>query len=352
MSYSRKAIENLAKMREDGETIALLYHATGIGKTVTATTDAKAVGGNTLFLVNTLKLADQAYKTFEELWSEATLGYFTGQKKETDKQILFATVQTMCKHLTDFTPEHFAYIVVDECHHAASKTYQQIFSYFKPQFILGLSATPERSDGQDMLELFQNVAHKMDLKTAVEREILVPVRCIRIKTDIDLTEVRIRGVRYNSQDLESKLFLPERNKLLVDTYLNYVNGKKTVIFCASVSHAGEIATLLQQGGVKAEAVSGKVNVEERNKILENYENGDISVLCACDLLNEGWDSPRTEVLFMARPTMSKVIYMQQLGRGTRKCEGKEDLLVFYFVDKVNMSQFALFFAKFFLSVGY
>ena len=92
-----------------------------------------------------------------------------------------------------------------------------------------------------MLELFQNVAHKMDLKTAVERGVLVPIRCVRVKTNIDLTDVRINGIKYNSQDLESKLFIPERNQLIVDTYLKYVNGKKTVIFCASVDHAAEIA---------------------------------------------------------------------------------------------------------------
>ena len=102
---------------------------------------------------------------------------------------------------------------MDECHHAAANTYQKIFTYFHPKFILGLTATPERSDGEDMLELFQNVAHKMDLKTAVERGILVPIRCIRVKTNIDLTDVRINGIKYNSQDLESKLFIPERQSV-------------------------------------------------------------------------------------------------------------------------------------------
>ena len=205
-----------------------------------------------------------------------------------------------------------------------------------PKFILGLTATPERSDGEDMLELFQNVAHKMDLKTAVERGVLVPIRCIRVKTNIDLTDVRINGIKYNSQDLESKLFIPERNQLIVDTYLKYVNGKKTEIFCASVDHAAEIAKLLRDNGVKAEAVSGRDRVEIRDKILKDYETGSTNVLCACDLLNEGWDSPHTTVLFMARPTMSKTIYMQQLGRGTRRCPGKDDLLVVDFVDNANM----------------
>ena len=334
--YQQEAIDNLKKMREDGKTIALLYHATGVGKTITDATDAKAVGGRTLFLVNALKLASQAKDTFAKVWPEATLGEYTGSQKDVSQTVIFATVQSISKNLEKFSPTDFDYLIVDECHHAAANTYQKIFTYFHPKFILGLTATPERSDGEDMLELFQNVAHKMDLKTAVERGILVPIRCIRVKTNIDLTDVRINGIKYNSQDLESKLFIPERNQLIVDTYLKYVNGKKTVIFCASVDHAAEIAKLLRENGVKAEAVSGRDRVEVREKILKDYETGSTNVLCACDLLNEGWDSPHTTVLFMARPTMSKTIYMQQLGRGTRRCPGKDDLLVIDFVDNANM----------------
>lgn len=334
--YQQEAIDNLKKMREDGKTIALLYHATGVGKTITAATDAKAVGGRTLFLVNALKLASQAKDTFAKVWPEATLGEYTGSQKDISQTVIFATVQSISKDLEKFSPIDFDYLIVDECHHAAANTYQKIFTYFHPKFILGLTATPERSDGEDMLELFQNVAHKMDLKTAVERGVLVPIRCIRVKTNIDLTDVRINGIKYNSQDLESKLFIPERNQLIVDTYLKYVNGKKTVIFCASVDHAAEIAKLLRDNGVKAEAVSGRDRVEIRDKILKDYETGSTNVLCACDLLNEGWDSPHTTVLFMARPTMSKTIYMQQLGRGTRRCPGKDDLLVIDFVDNANM----------------
>ena len=334
--YQQEAIENLKKMREDGKTIALLYHATGVGKTITAATDAKTVGGRTLFLVNALKLASQAKDTFARVWPEAMLGEYTGGQKDVSQTVIFATVQSISKDLERFSPTAFDYLIVDECHHAAANTYQKIFTYFHPKFILGLTATPERSDGEDMLELFQNVAHKMDLKTAVERGVLVPIRCIRVKTNIDLTDVRINGIKYNSQDLESKLFIPERNQLIVDTYLKYVNGKKTVIFCASVDHAAEIAKLLRDNGVKAEAVSGRDRVEIREKILKDYETGSTDVLCACDLLNEGWDSPHTTVLFMARPTMSKTIYMQQLGRGTRRCPGKDDLLVIDFVDNANM----------------
>jgi type I site-specific restriction endonuclease len=224
----------------------------------------------------------------------------------------------------------------DECHHGTANTYKKILGHFKPKFTLGLTATPERTDGEDLLELFKNVAHKLDLKTAVEIGELTPIRCIRVKTNVDLSTVRINGIKYYSQDLESKLFVPERNRIIVDTYLQYVKNKKTVVFCASVKHAEEIAELFKENGIKCEAVSGSQKNSERAQILDCYENGDINVLCACDLLNEGWDSPKTEVLFMARPTMSRTLYIQQLGRGMRKFEGKEYLMVFDFIDNANM----------------
>lgn len=122
-------------------------------------------------------------------------------------------------------------------------------------------------------ELFQNVAHKMDLRTAVEQGILAPIRCVRVKTDIDLSDVRIHGIKYDAQDLESKLFVPERNELIVNTYLKYARGKKAVVFCTSVNHAAEIARLLKEAGVNAEGISGSIKVSERNSILQRYEHG-------------------------------------------------------------------------------
>lgn len=169
-----------------------------------------------------------------------------------------------------------------------------------------MTATPGRADNENILDTFQTVAHRVDIKTAVETGQLVPVRCIRIKTNIDISNVKYHGIKYNAVDLESKIFVPERNNLMVDTYIKYVQGKHTVIFCVSVKHAENIAELLREKGIKAEAVSGKMSTSERKEILARYEKGDIEVLCACDLLNEGWDSPKTDVLFMARPTMSKV----------------------------------------------
>lgn len=334
--HQLSALENLKEMRQAGESIALLYHATGTGKTVTAVSDAKTLGGRTLFLAHTKELVNQAYETFRSLWPQATAGFFTGNDKMEGNHIVCGSVQSVAQNLDFFQPEDFSYIIVDECHHGTASTYQRILSYFKPQFTLGLTATPERSDGEDVLELFKNIAHKMDIQTAVETGELASIRCIRVKTNVDISNVRINGIRYNTQDLETSLFVPERNHVLLETWVSHVKDRKTVVFCASVDHAKEVARLFQAHGIMAESVSGAMKQADRIRVLDQYERGSIMVLCACDLLNEGWDSPDTEVLFMARPTMSRTIYIQQLGRGMRKAPGKDEVLVFDFIDNASL----------------
>lgn len=337
-SHQEEALIALADMRNKNETIALLFHATGTGKTVTAVSDAKSVGRRTLFLAHTHELVEQAATTFEELWPEATVGRYMDFVKQPDCDVVCGSIQSVALNLESFEDTAFGYLIIDEAHHASADTYQKVLAYFKPQFTLGLTATPERTDDNTIiLDIFKNTAHKLDIKTAVEIGELVPVRCIRIHTNIDLTKVRFNSVQYNIRDLESKIYVPERNKLIVDTWLSYVINKRTVVFCASVNHAEQVSELFRAKDVAAYAVSGGMKSSERKEYLTKFETGDIKVLCACDLLNEGWDCPETEVLFMARPTMSKVLYTQQLGRGMRTAEGKESLMIFDFVD--NASQY-------------
>lgn len=337
-SHQEEALKALADMRNKNETIALLFHATGTGKTVTAVSDAKSVRRRTLFLAHTHELVEQAATTFEELWPEATVGRYMDFVKQSDCDVVCGSIQSVALNLESFEDTAFGYLIIDEAHHASADTYQKVLAYFKPHFTLGLTATPERTDDNTIiLDIFKNTAHKLDIKTAVEIGELVPVRCIRIHTNIDLTKVRFNSVQYNIRDLESKIYVPERNKLIVDTWLGYARIKRTVVFCASVKHAEQIAELFRAEGITAYAVSGGMKSSERKEYLTKFEIGEINVLCACDLLNEGWNCPETEVLFMARPTMSKVLYTQQLGRGMRTAEGKESLMVFDFVD--NASQY-------------
>jgi superfamily II DNA or RNA helicase len=257
--------------------------------------------------------------------------------KEPEAHVVCGSVQSVALHLDVFREDAFAYLIVDEAHHAAADTYQKVLRYLKPAFTLGLTATPERADEKNILDIFKNTAHKLDIQTAVEIGELVPIRCIRIHTNIDLTKVRFNSVQYNIRDLESKIYVPERNKLIVDTWTQYVRNKRTVVFCASVRHAEQIAMLFEAQGVRAAAVSGDMKRADRQEFQDRFVRREIDVLCACDLLNEGWDCPEIEVLFMARPTMSKVLYTQQLGRGMRLYPGKESLMVFDFVD--NASQY-------------
>ena len=335
--HQKAALKALEEMRDNSETIALLYHATGTGKTVTAVMDAIRCGGRVLFLAHTQELVDQATATFRKLWSSTSVGRYIESIKQPNCHVVCGSIQSVALHLDAFKDDDFDYLIVDEAHHAAADTYQKVLAYFKPSFTLGLTATPERTDDKSILEIFKNTAHKLDIQTAVEIGELVPVRCIRIHTNIDLTKVRFNSVQYNIRDLESKIYVPERNRLIVDTWMQYVKNKRTVVFCASVKHAEQIAEMFREQDISAVAVSGGMKQSERKEFQDKFVNHDIQVLCACDLLNEGWDCPETEVLFMARPTMSKVLYTQQLGRGMRLFEGKESLMVFDFVD--NASQY-------------
>ena len=335
--YQQEALNSLSEMRAKKETIALLYHATGTGKTVTAVMDAKRCGGRALFVAHTMELVNQAFATFESLWNDVSVGKFADSIKDIESHVVCGSIQSVALNLDMFKDDDFDYIIIDEAHHASADTYQKVLAYFKPKFILGLTATPERADDTNILEIFKNTAHKLDIQTAVEIGALVPVRCIRIHTNIDMTKVRFNSVQYNIRDLDVKICVTERNQLIVDTWLEYVKNRRTVVFCASVKHAEQVAQLFKDAGVSAIAVSGGMKTSERNEQLAKFADGDVKVLCACDLLNEGWDCPQTEVLFMARPTMSKVLYTQQLGRGMRNSEGKDHLMVFDFVD--NASQY-------------
>ena len=334
--HQKAALKALEAMRDNSETIALLYHATGTGKTTTAVLDAKRCGGRVLFIAHTQELVDQATKRFRELWVNTTVGRYCDVVKQPRAHVVCGSVQSVALHLEEFKDDDFDYLIVDEAHHAAADTYQKVLSYFKPCFTLGLTATPERANDKSILDIFKHTAHKLDIQTAVEIGELVPVRCIRIHTNIDLTKVRFNSVQYNIRDLESKIYVPERNRLIVDTWMEYVRDKRTVVFCASVNHAQEIADLFRKQGIRAAAVSGGMKKSEWMEFQAKFVNREIQVLCACDLLNEGWDCPEIEVLFMARPTMSKVLYTQQLGRGMRLYEGKESLMVFDFVDNASV----------------
>ena len=159
---------------------------------------SKAVGKRVLFLAHTKELVTQAYEQFRKIWPEVSAGRYVDESHDTESYVICGSVQGIADNLQKFNPDDFGYIIVDECYHGAANSYKKILSFFSPSFTLGLTATPERADGEDILDIFQNVAHKLDIQDAVEKGILSPVRCIRIKTNIDLRDVRYNGFKYNN----------------------------------------------------------------------------------------------------------------------------------------------------------
>nr|MCU0983239.1 DEAD/DEAH box helicase [Pirellulaceae bacterium] len=333
--HQREALEALERLRAEGKTIALLTHATGTGKTIVAIEDARRLAGRTLFLAHRKRLVRQAANKLRELWPAVATGIFMGNQRDVSTHNVVGSIQSVAENLHLFDPQAFRYLIIDEAHHASADTYRGILAHFDADFILGLTATPERADGQSVLDIFRDSAHRLTLEEAVQLGELVPIRCFRVETSIDLSRVRFNQVQYNRWDLEERIQVPARDRLIVQTYCDHVPGRKAVAFCVNVRHGEELARLFREQGVPAESVSGRMPEAQRQTILSRFEQGEIRVLCACDILNEGWDCPSIEVLLMARPTLSKVLYLQQLGRGTRKAPGKECLIVIDFVDNAS-----------------
>ena len=158
-------------------------------------------------------------------------------------------MQSLTRHLDRFAPDDFAYLIIDEAHHATAESYQKLLRYFRPEFTLGLTATPDRADGLSALEVFRNAAHRLSLREAVEKGELVPIRCVRVRTNVDLSRVRFNQVQYNRRDIEETVLVPSRDRLIVETYRDHVPGRKAVAFCVNVRHGEELAERFRSEGI-------------------------------------------------------------------------------------------------------
>ena len=231
--------------------------------------------------------------------------------------------------------DYYDYIIFDEAHHAQASNCKATIQYFTPKYLVGLTATDERLDNKKLQDIFGNYDVKLTLKEAIDKDIVTNIRAYRLESNIDLREVRYNGKDYNYADLERTLIIDSRNELIVDVLSKYFSPKKDfykqgIIFCVNKKHTKKIADLLKEKGLTAEAVYG--GNSKNDKIFKDYKNKKVQLLCSCQLISEGWDSPQTEVVVMARPTLSKVLYLQQIGRGLRKYPGKECL---YLIDVVD-----------------
>lgn len=332
----RQALRELQKCRNLGVDKSMVIAATGSGKTYLAAFDARNFDAKKLlFVVHKDAILTQAMKTFAAVFGTSrTYGLYNGEYQESDKDFIFASNQMLSKHLELFSPDEFDYIVIDEVHHAAASTYKKIIDYFKPSFLLGLTATPDRMDGEDVYKMFgNNVPFDLRLRDALENDLIVPFKYFGIKDDLIsyANDNTAEGSRLIIQQISSSLHL-EFIKEKVEEHRP--EGKLRCIgFCRSVEHAKEMAKGMANLGYHTDFLTGSSSLGERIKTFNRLEdeNDPLNMLFAVDILNEGIDVPSINMVLFLRPTESSTIFIQQLGRGLRKFKNKDRLIVLDFI---------------------
>jgi superfamily II DNA or RNA helicase/HKD family nuclease len=328
------ALAALKQTRADGFKRALVVLATGLGKTWLAAFDAAQAGAKRiLFVAHREEILNQAAATFLHIRPGARVGFFMGETRDTEVDVLCASVQTLSRseHLEQFSRQHFDYIIIDEFHHAAAATYRRLLHYFEPRFLLGLTATPERSDQSDILSLCDdNLAFTCGLFEGIRSGLLAPFHYFGIFDDtVDYSSLPWRNGRFDPEQLSSKLATLGRARHALKEWLKY-KQQRTLAFCVSISHAEFMATQFRNEGVACAAVHSNSTLS-RADALERLRDGRLSIIFSVDLFNEGVDLPALDTVMMLRPTESKILFLQQLGRGLRNSAGKEKLVVLDFI---------------------
>ncbi|MBI9095198.1 MAG: DEAD/DEAH box helicase [Sphaerochaeta sp.] len=332
-----EALASLDELRSQGESKALLISATGTGKTFLAAFDVENQKPNRfLFVVHRQQIAQEALRSFQQiLGKEISCGLLGGGTSEIDVQYLFSMVQTLSKDeiLHSFTPDHFDYIVVDEVHHSGASSYRKVLSYFKPSFLLGMTATPERTDDVDIYSLFDhNIAYEIRLNQALEADLLCPFHYYGI-ADLSVDNESLDDLSlFSSVEIGQRIV---QIKQMLDRYSIGTYRRRGLIFCSRNKDAQEISAGLNALGLKTLDVSGADSAYARDDAFARLEmdegEGMLEYLVTVDILNEGVDIPSLNQVVMVRPTQSAIIFVQQLGRGLRKFPGKEYLTVIDFI---------------------
>ena len=333
-----EALCALEDTRAEGARRALVAAATGVGKTYLAAFDSKDFA-RVLFVAHREEILVQAAISFQNVRHSDNYGFFNGKEKSTDKDVIFASVATLGRaaYLNEkyFAPDYFDYLVIDEFHHAVNDQYRRIVDYFKPKFLLGLTATPERLDGRNIYEICDyNVSYEISLKDAINKGMLVPFHYYGIYDDTDYSGIHIVRGRYDEKELnETYIGNVHRHDLIYKYYCKY-GSRKALGFCCSREHAEEMAKEFSARGIPSAAVYSNANgefSEDRTSAIRMLTNGEIKVIFSVDMFNEGVDIPSVDMVMFLRPTESPIVFLQQLGRGLRKSKGKEFLNVLDFI---------------------
>ncbi|MFC4778201.1 DUF3427 domain-containing protein [Paenibacillus sp. GCM10023252] len=347
--YQKEVLDKLEAERTlYGRTKNLLVAATGVGKTVISAFDYKRYAqrnarARLLFVAHREEILKQSLDTFRFILKDLNFGELhVGIHQATALDHLFISIQSMnSTKLTELTTADFYdFIIVDEFHHAAAPSYQKLLNHYEPSILLGLTATPERMDGKDILGYFDHTtAAEIRLTDAIDRKLLSPFQYFGVSDHVDLSRVKWSKRGYDLQELEQ---LYTNNKIRVTQILNslkkYVtdlNGVKGLGFCVGVEHALYMAKVFNEAGVPSLALHGGSSEEDRNQAKSKLVHGEIRMIFVVDLYNEGVDIPEVNTVLFLRPTESLTVFLQQLGRGLRLAEGKECLTILDFIGQAH-----------------
>lgn len=333
-----EALCALENSRAEGATKGIVQAATGVGKTYLAAFDSKKYQ-RVLFVAHREEILKQAAVSFKNVRNSDDYGFFYGGEKTWDKSVIFASVATLGRpeYLTAkyFVPDYFDYIVIDEFHHAVNDQYMRIVNYFKPQFLLGLTATPERMDGRNIYEICDyNVPYEISLTEAINKGMLAPFRYYGIYDETDYSGIHPVHGHYEEKDLNGIYVGNAHRYDLIYKYYKKYGSKRALGFCCSRVHAEEMAKQFCKRGIPAVAVysnSEGIYAVDRVSAIEKLKSGEIRVIFSVDMFNEGVDITAVDMVMFLRPTESPIVFFQQLGRGLRRSAGKEYLNVLDFI---------------------
>lgn len=322
------ALKALVESMEEEYDKALAVMATGLGKTYLAAFFAERFK-KVLFVAHREEILYQARDSFLHVHNDKKAGLYNASHKEVESDFLFASVSTLSQdhHLKKFNPEEFDLIVVDEFHHATAPSYMRVIDYFKPRFLLGITATPHRLDNGDVFGICDgNVAITINFLVAIQQNWLAPFKYYGVYDDTDYSQLRWVGSGYAEEDLERVQLREEMAEMI---YQEWQSKKqtRTIGFCSSVKQAKFLATYFAGEGVRAISLDAKSNPHIRKSARQKLNEGELEVIFTVDLFNEGVDIPKVDTLLFVRPTESLAVFTQQIGRGLRLAEGKDHCVI-------------------------
>ncbi|GBG95609.1 helicase [Ligilactobacillus salitolerans] len=330
----REALARLDKIRQKGARRALLISATGTGKTYLGAFDVQAFAPKRfLFVVHREQILEAARASFFRVLGgrQEDYGILSGRSKQTNAKYVFATVQTLSKAsvMQQFAPDEFEYLLIDEAHRSGAASYLRILEYFTPRFVLGMTATPERTDDFDVFELFDhNLAYEIRLQQALEEKMLTPFHYVGV------TDYEYAGKMIDETTSLSRLVANERVDHVLAQINYYTDTNQTphgLIFCSRQDEAQELAQLLTERQHPSRALTNEQSIAQRDQAVKDLENGRLEYLVTVNIFNEGIDIPCVDQVILLRNTQSSIVFIQQLGRGLRKYPGKEYVTVIDFI---------------------